>query len=274
MVIEFTKMTGAGNDFIVVDNRDGALSGFLSPGFIASICRRRLSVGADGLLELLPPIGSEAFRMGYYNADGGRAAMCGNGARCICCFAVSLGIAAKGEEFTFSSDSGTHRGMVTDDGTARVWMTEPRVFFLERPADIGIRVEVSLVDTGVPHAVVIGDDLENGDFERFAPVLRNHPLTGPNGANADWVLRRPDGSIHLRTFERGVEGETLACGTGAVAAVLVCGETRGGIRLPALVRVRSGLYLKVGRDGFGWWLEGQARAVYKGSLDTGREGKA
>lgn len=274
MTIEFTKMSGAGNDFIVLDNRTGALSQLLTPDFIAAVCRRRLSVGADGLLELLPPRGGEAFRMAYFNSDGGRASMCGNGARCICRFAASKGIVAPGEEFLFTSDSGEHRGMVTDDETARVWMTGTKVLFLGRTVDIGSGLLVSLVDTGVPHAVVISPDIESGEFQRLAPVLRSHPVTGPGGANADWVQLEQDGSIRMRTYERGVEGETLACGTGAVAAALVCLETVRGFRLPADVRVRSGLNLKVGMDAHGWWLSGQARTVYTGFLNISQRGEA
>ena len=259
-------MSGAGNDFIVVDNRDGSYSGLLTPGFVGGVCRRSLGVGADGLLELLPPRGSEAFRMGYYNSDGGRASMCGNGARCICCFARSLDIVKTGVEFTFTSDSGLHRGLVISADSSRIWMTEAETVFLGKPVDFGMTCPVNVVDTGVPHAVIFRDDLEDGTFEKFAGALRHHPETGRNGANADWARVRPDRSIELRTFERGVEGETLACGTGAVAAVIACIETGADITLPVDVHVRSGLVLTVGRDSFGWWLEGEARAVYRGVL--------
>lgn len=266
MSFEFTKMSGAGNDFIVLDSTDNPDSRGPSPAFIAGVCRRGLGVGADGLLELLPPRGSEAFRMSYFNSDGGRASMCGNGARCICCFAHSRGLVKIGDPFDFASDSGLHHGLVLTPCSARIWMTEPTVSFLEKPVDLGMTCPVSLVDTGVPHAVVLRHGLDDGTFEKMAPVLRRHPATGPAGANADWAMMLPDGSLSLRTFERGVEGETLACGTGAVAAALVCLETQPGFRLPARVHVASGLCLTVGRDDRGWWLSGEARAVYRGIL--------
>ncbi len=266
MSFEFTKMSGAGNDFIVLDSTGNPGSRGPSPDFIARVCRRGLGVGADGLLELLPPRDGEAFRMSYFNSDGGRASMCGNGARCICSFAFSLGLVKMGEPFDFTSDSGLHHGLVLTPGSSRIWLTEPATSFLKKPLDLGITIPVSLVDTGVPHAVVIRDRLDDGTFERMAPLLRRHPETGPAGANADWVMVRPDGSLSLRTFERGVEGETLACGTGAVAAVLVCLETLPGFRLPASVQVASGLSLTVGRDERGFWLSGEARAVYRGVL--------
>lgn len=266
MTFEFTKMSGAGNDFIVIDSTANPESNGPPREFIAALCRRGLGVGADGLLELLPPKDGEAFRMSYFNSDGGRASMCGNGARCISTYAFSRGLVRMGEPFDFTSDSGLHHGVVITPDSARIWMTEPSVSYLERPVDLDGLWPVSLVDTGVPHAVVIRERLDDGTFEKLAPGLRNHPETGPAGANADWVMLLPDGSLSLRTFERGVEGETLACGTGAVAAVLVCHETMPGFGLPARVRVASGLSLTVGRDSVGWWLSGEARAVYRGVL--------
>jgi diaminopimelate epimerase len=262
----FTKMSGAGNDFIVVDNTGGDLDGALQPDFVQELCRRCLGVGADGLLELLPPEGPEAFRMRYYNSDGGRASMCGNGARCICCFAMSRGLVEEGREFIFASDAGLHTGLAISEDTAKVWMTEPKVVFMNRRMDFGITEPVSLVNTGVPHAVVMRTTLEDGTFEKFAPLLRHHPLLGPEGANADWMEVRPDGSVGVRTFERGVEGETLACGTGAVAVAVALSESRGDFKLPVNLQVRSGLFLTVGRDEKGWWLSGQAKAVYRGFL--------
>lgn len=260
-------MTGAGNDFIVVDNTGGDLDRYLTRETVRTLCLRRTGIGADGLLELLPPSGGrEAFGMRYYNSDGGRASMCGNGARCICCFAGGLGLVETGSDFLFTSESGLHRGLVLNSETARVWMTEPGISFIQRSLDFGIEAPVSLVDTGVPHAVVLRDDLEDGTFEEFAPALRRHPATGAEGANADWVRLRGDGSVELRTFERGVEGETLACGTGAVAVAVVLTRLLPDFILPARIRVRSGLFLDVGKDGTGWWLSGEARPVYRGRL--------
>lgn len=266
MSIPFTKMSGAGNDFIVFDDVRGGLTPLLTPEALKRICTRGTGVGADGVLILLPPRGDEAFTMRYHNADGGRAAMCGNGARCICCFARSRGFVAMDRDFTFRSDSGLHRGRVLGRNSARVWMTNPRIHFLERRMDFGLSVPVSLVDTGVPHAVVFRDSTDDGTFERHARNLREHPSLAPQGANADWAVLQPDGSVRLRTFERGVEGETLACGTGAVAVVVVLKESFPDFPLPVSVRVRSGLTLTVGFDRDAWWLAGPANVVYRGYL--------
>lgn len=264
MTLDFVKMSGAGNDFIVVDNRDGSLDGTLSGPFIASLCARGLSVGADGLLELREDAGS-AFRMKYYNSDGRVADMCGNGGRCIVEYAFSIGMVEPGMAFEFRSDSGVHRAMVTGRDESRIWMTPPTVHYLDRKTELGgFLLGVSLVDTGVPHAVVITEGPESPPFRDIAPVLRSHPSFGAAGANANYLWRR-DGGLFMRTWERGVEGETLACGTGAVACA-ICAAGLMGVEVPVGITVRSGLTLEVGNDDHGWWLQGEAREVYRGIL--------
>ena len=258
--MRFVKMTGAGNDFIAVDNRGGALSQQLGREAIARMCSRALSIGADGLLELRES-SSHLFRMRYYNSDGGAAEMCGNGGRCIAVFARMLGIAGD-EAFSFESDAGSHRALVCGPGEARIWMTEPKETFLERELALPKgTARVSLVDTGVPHAVELSDGLDDTLFSNAA-LIRSHSQLGSAGANYDLVARRGNG-LAIRTWERGVEGETLACGTGAVAAAYVA-EKLWRIGLPVSIEVKSGLRLQVGRDSYGWWLQGEARAVYDG----------
>ncbi|MCK5785446.1 MAG: diaminopimelate epimerase [Candidatus Sabulitectum sp.] len=265
--IQFLKMSGAGNDFIMVDNRDGLYSLSLQKKNIADLCRRGLSVGADGLIEIRnDPEEEHAFAMKYYNSDGGVAEMCGNGARCICCFAVDLGIARSGVEFLFSSDAGIHRGLVTGKNEARVWLTEPVLYFTEKSIRTDREINTGFADTGVPHAVVFTDDLEDGSFEENASILRSHPEFGSRGANVNWVSVLDDGSMSMRTFERGVEAETLACGTGAVASALIASERFDSITLPVRIVARSGLTLTVGRDSMGWWLQGEARIVYRAEI--------
>lgn len=263
--MKFWKMSGAGNDFVMIDNRAGQSSTVLTSERIASICRRGLSIGADGLIELRESTES-AFRMKYYNSDGGAADMCGNGARCICRFSTLLGITEPGREFSFESDAGKHRGLVTGHSEARIWMTEPELHYTRGNVTAEDRIfSVGYADTGVPHVVVFGEDLEDGSFEKYAPVLRAHP-SFPGGANASWIGKEPDGSLVMRTFERGVEGETLACGTGAVAAALLASERFESVKLPVSILVRSGLTLTVGHDSAGWWLQGEARIVYRGEM--------
>jgi diaminopimelate epimerase len=262
--LEFLKMSGAGNDFIVVDNLDSSLDSILTGAFISTLCRRGMQVGADGLLELrkdpdLP------FRMKYYNSDGGEAEMCGNGARCISQFAAMKGIVARGEEFRFRSSAGIHRARVNTRDSARIWLTEPEIHFFGRSMLLGSRsMEVSFVNTGVPHAVMITGTGDDPPFLEIAPLLRSHPIFGSEGTNADYIWEE-DGEYRMRTWERGVEGETLACGTGAVACAICAVELLDG-KLPLDIRTRGNRILSVGMDAHGWWLEGEARPVYEGTL--------
>jgi diaminopimelate epimerase len=264
--LKFVKMSGAGNDFIMVDRTGGESVPVLTGPAIRRLCTRGLSVGADGVIEIFPDSGA-SFRMRYTNSDGGFAAMCGNGGRCAAVFSVSLGLAPASGLFTFRSDAGLHRAEVTGPGSARIWMTDPVLHFLAEEITLpdAARCIVSLADTGVPHAVLFPPDSVEGDFLREAPAFRSHPRFGPGGANVDFAVPIGRSGISLRTWERGVEGETLACGTGAVAAVF-CGTRLGLLDLPVEVRVRSGLVLRVGSDPTGWWLEGEARAVYNAEL--------
>lgn len=260
--LRFSKMSGAGNDFIAVDNRDGSYDAVLTPGFIERICTRGLSVGADGLLELLPD-DSAAFRMRYHNRDGRQASMCGNGGRCIVRFAIETGMIPPRGVVSFASNRGLHRAEIDESGEISIWLQDPRIIFLEHRLDLpsGPRT-VSLVDTGVPHAITFVDSPGGDTFECDSPHLRRHPDLGPEGANSDFA-RLVEGGLELRTWERGVEGETLSCGTGAVAAAFVASLLHG-LALPARVLTRGGLTLAVGTDEHGWWLRGEARTVFRG----------
>jgi len=264
--LKFVKMSGAGNDFMIVDRTAPSAEPGLSSTVIAALCRRGLSVGADGFIEILPDPDA-SFAMRYYNSDGGEADMCGNGGRCAAVFAASAGYAPGSERFSFRSGAGLHYAQVTGPSSARIWMTEPVPGFLaeELLTPDGLSVSVSFADTGVPHAVLYPPDSTDHDFTSVAPALRAHPKFGSSGANVDFVFPADRTSITLRTWERGVEGETLACGTGAVAAVL-CGCRLDMLDLPVDVHVKSGLTLKVGKDPAGWWLEGEARMVYCAEL--------
>lgn len=266
MMLNFVKMSGAGNDFILVDNLDGTLDPPVSGELVRALCRRGLSVGADGVLEMAGD--SEfPFRMRYYNSDGGEAEMCGNGGRCIAAFAARKGIVEFGKDFSFRSGAGVHRARVTGPDSARIWMTEPHIHFLDRKVRVGsLDLRLSFVNTGVPHAVVFTGGPEIPPFDETAGILRSHPMFGKAGANVNYLWSQ-DGSMAIRTWERGVEGETLACGTGAVAcaicAVLVLGSAH-----PVDMEVRSGLTLTAGTDENGWWLQGEARTVYSGVLES------
>lgn len=217
----FAKMSGAGNDFIVFDNRDNALSP--TPEWIAKICRRGLSVGADGVM-LLQSAATGAFAMRYFNADGSEAAMCGNGGRCMARFAALLGVIPEHQEICFVSAGRTYTASVA--GTqVRLGLNPPQEF------KTGIRLElskgeatVSFTDTGVPHAVVFLDsvaDLAAAPVASLGREIRHHGRFKPHGTNANFAVIEDQHHMRVRTYERGVEDETLACGTGVAAAVLL-----------------------------------------------------
>lgn len=266
--IPFTKMEGAGNDFILVDNRDAILGDIDRPALAADLCRRALGIGADGLI-LIEKADDPAldFRWDFYNADGSAAEMCGNGARCAARFAHAIG--AAGESMTFGTLAGPIRAWLTEDG-ARVQLTDATAPVLHRDLDAaGRRFDAYLLNTGVPHAVVPVDDLEAVDVEGWGRPLRFHAAFGPAGANVNF-LARDGGKLALRTYERGVEGETLACGTGSVASAIVASEL-WNLPPPLSLRTRSGLVLTVDftRDGdrvTGLLLEGPARVVFTGNV--------
>jgi diaminopimelate epimerase len=240
MQLSFTKMNGAGNDFIMLDNRDGKLA--LDSSHIALLCDRHRGVGADGVLAVEPPVQGADFRMRYYNADGGEAEMCGNGARCFARFARRLGVSKA--EISFETLAGIIRASFPDN-EIRVAMSDPHS---HRPP-VGLEIngrtlEVHFVNTGVPHAVVFTDDVEAVEVSKDGAALRYHPAFSPKGTNANFVQVLSPDSIAIRTYERGVEGETLACGTGVCAAALLH-HLRTHSPSPVHVKVRGGDTLQV-----------------------------
>ncbi|MCU0561272.1 MAG: diaminopimelate epimerase [Desulfobacterales bacterium] len=265
--IAFTKMSGCGNDFIVIDNRGRPLDEASLAALVTGVCRRRLSVGADGVI-LIEASAAADFRWRFFNADGSRAEMCGNGARCAARFAVLNGIG--GPQVSFETDAGLIRAQV--DGTqVRVAMPEPGEIRLERPLALAAGLlRVSTVDTGVPHAVLAVADVAEVDVVGLGREIRRHPAFAPAGTNADFISTDGAGGLCIRTYERGVEDETLACGTGAVAAALVAAETMGAAS-PVRLRTRSGEPLTVhfrrrGGRFCDIFQEGGARVIFTGSL--------
>jgi len=266
--MEFTKMNGAGNDFVVVDNRRGEVR--LSAGQIAWLCDRHRGVGADGLLTV-EPSGSEAdFRMRYYNADGGEADMCGNGARCFARFAARL-LPQAPASLTFDTPAGRIHA-VFSGGLVTITMSAPHG--LRPPSELdlaGERATVHFLNTGVPHAVVFVEDAGAVDIARLGSALRWHEAFAPKGTNANFAQALSPGNLVLRTFERGVEGETLACGTGVCAAALLH-HLAAGAPSPVSVQVRGGETLAVGfkKDPDGGFcdvtLTGPADFVFEGTL--------
>ena len=265
--IPFYKMSGSGNDFIIIDNRQPKFGEADLKQLIVGACQRKMSAGADGLILVEDAQGVD-FKWRYYNSDGSRAEMCGNGARCVSRFAYLEGIA--GKTLSFSTDAGIISGTVNGK-KVKIKMTDPTNLGDEASLDLaGTRLAYRSIDTGVPHVVIEVEDLEGVDVVGMGRKVRNHPAFAPNGTNVNFIRMENDGTLGIRTYERGVEGETLACGTGNVAAALIS-SLRHGLPSPVRLLTRSGEYLSIyfekESDTFTEvYLEGDARVIYKGEL--------
>jgi diaminopimelate epimerase len=240
MLVEFTKMNGAGNDFILIDDRAQTLR--LDRGQIARLCDRHAGVGADGLIVLRPCLSGRAdWAWDFYNSDGGNAEMCGNGARCFARFARKL-TGAPGD-LSFE----TRAGIITaafHGERVTVSLTPPRDLRLNETVALrGGKTTIHSVDTGVPHAVVYVPDADQAMVESLGAEIRGHAHFAPRGTNVNFVQLLKPNSIRVRTFERGV-GETLACGTGVTASALISAELHG-CTAPVQVRVLGGDVLEV-----------------------------
>jgi diaminopimelate epimerase len=266
-MLRFTKMNGAGNDFIMIDNRAGDLR--LAPETIVKLCDRHRGIGADGILVLERPRNGANFRMRYYNADGGEAEMCGNGARCFARYASDIaGAVAK---VSFETPAGIISAKL-DGELVCLQMSQPTDLRLGIQIPIGDKVtEAHFVNTGVPHVVVPVKDLEQVEVRGLGSSIRHHPMFAPQGANANFMKKRGDHQISIRTYERGVENETLACGTGVVASALIFAMLEK-INGPINVLVRGGNELEVGFENTGGQfnnvtLTGPADFVFEGAIE-------
>jgi diaminopimelate epimerase len=269
----FFKMSGSGNDFVFLDARWTSLAAW-PPERIARVCARHTGVGADGLVLLGPRSEQGTVRFVYFNADGSRGAMCGNAALCATRLAVRLELSS-GEDVRLDTDAGVVRGRWEPDHEDRAELVLPDVTDVRAPTippGPGER-QVSFATVGVPHLVVLVDDLEAVDVTGRGRELRFHQAIGAGGANVNFVSRIGS-TWGMRTYERGVEDETLACGTGAVACGLVLGSS-GMVALPWQVRSRAGSTLEVsgvlepGMALRGPRLSGEARIVFRGVLGPG-----
>jgi diaminopimelate epimerase len=267
MRIAFWKMHGAGNDFILVDDRSETFPASDS-GWIARIAQRRTGVGCEGVL-LIQKSAQADFRMRFFNPDGREAEMCGNGARCVARLAHEIGAAPRA--MSIETAAGILRAEAMED-RVRLTMTDPRDWRLGRRLVAGgVGVDYGFVNTGVPHAVVFRDDLDACDVAGLGAAIRYHPDFAPAGTNANFVKKTGPRSIRVRTYERGVEAETLACGTGIVASALVAARA-AGVQPPVDVTARGGDVLSVDfrltADGAERvTLLGPAVHVFRGTLD-------
>ncbi len=254
-------MHGAGNDFIMVDDR-ALLFPISDASFIEKIASRRTGIGCDGIL-LIQPSDSADFRMRFINPDGGEQDMCGNGARCIAKLAVDHGIAPA--QMTIETGAGLVHAEVQGKQVS-LDLTDPADLRLD--LDAGLDWPVDFVDTGVPHAVVWVEDLDSIDLQATGSTLRHHALFEPNGTNADFAKVEADGSLSVRTYERGVEAETLACGTGATAVAVIAAE-REKVNLPVTVHCAGGFDLVIDSVQGTTTLTGGAVTVFAGEIEYG-----
>lgn len=262
MKIKFSKYHGAGNDFVLIDDRNG--DNHLSAKQIALICDRRVGVGADGLM-LLQSSAKADFRMLYYNSDGHTASMCGNGGRCITAFARRLGII--GDETRFEAGDDMHFARIIHwDGLSGVVKLDMNIVEPPQP-----RLDGFFANTGVPHYVQQVADIADYDVFTNGRALRNHPAFAPDGANVDFIGTDSEGRLFVRTYERGVEGETLSCGTGVTAAALVWAIMCGGDMCHVPVHTLGGDFevgwKKSGKTVDSVYLQGLATFVFDGEGD-------
>lgn len=254
-------MTGSGNDFVVIDNRKSAVTRRKQAA--VALCDRKFGVGADGLL-LLENSKKADFRMRIFNPDGSEAEMCGNGLRCILLFAAELGIARK-NTMRVETGAGALEGEVKGQTVkAQLSVAGKPATGLKIPLENG-EITGHFINTGVPHTVIVTDSLQNIRVDEMGPLIRNHRMFHPKGTNVDWVEINNRRSIGIRTYERGVEGETLSCGTGSVAGAIIS-FLLGKTEPPVKVTARSGEKLTVDFDDNlrKVWLEGKITIVFKG----------
>jgi len=269
----YVKMHGAGNDFVMVDGRKlGAVPADRLQKLAALLCDRRRGLGADGILVLYPPAAGAAgidFEMRYVNASGLPGEMCGNGARCAAFFAGEIGLA--GARTAFQTDAGMAVAEV-DGSSVTIEIPPPAEIELDLTLDLGVRkAAVHKLMVGVPHAVTFVTDVDSHPVDIEGPILRAHPAF-PQGCNANF-LQLKGGELRMRTYERGVEAETLACGTGAVACAAVC-FLLGRAGTPAAVRSHGGDLLQVALDYEApvfrrAVLSGPTEVVARGEIDGG-----
>jgi len=223
--MHFWKMNGAGNDFIILDNLDGSIPQNDLPRIARTLCERHLSIGADGLMVVESSANGSDFKMRFYNSDGSEGEMCGNGARCICRYGYETGLA--GETQTIETASGTVTGKRISARHYQIRLTPPSVVNLHSPVTIdGVTYDCAYVELGVPglpHAVIPFHDLQTADEDELRSLGRaiRHYEEFPKGANVNFYdLVAPD-TVYVKTFERGVEDFTYACGTGSGSVVTV-----------------------------------------------------
>jgi diaminopimelate epimerase len=269
MNINFSKLTAAGNDFVLIDNRESIIAQGDYQALAKKLCDRKYSVGADGLILLEKSVCKD-FKMKYFNSDGSYASMCGNGGRSIAKFAYDLGIANL--KMVFETDAGVINAEILPEDRVRLdFLCDPRDLKKNIEVEVnGKELDVDFINTGVPHAVVFVDDIEKIDVFGYGRAIRRHKAFAPAGTNVNFVKVIKDNTLLVRTYERGVEDETLACGTGITASGIIS-VLKGFTDSPVKVIARGGdklsVSLKNSNDKISnVVLEGPAIITFKGTV--------
>jgi len=263
--IYFTKIVASGNDFIVIDNRDGMID--ITPGFVRKICERKLGIGADGVL-IVERSKVANFKMRIINSDGTEAEMCGNGGRCIAKFAQVKKIA--NSQMKFETLAGIIEAKIINN-RAKVRLTNPKNLILNKKLQLkDNEITIHCLNTGVPHAVLITEDIENAKIVELGRQIRWHQTFTPVGTNVNFIQVVDNQTIKIRTYERGVEDETLACGTGSAAAACIA-AIFGLVKPPAKVITKSKEILEIDFDKVeenitDLYLTGDVQIVYEGVI--------
>jgi diaminopimelate epimerase len=266
MKIKFWKMHGARNDFVLIDDRRGKFP-VDDRKFIAHLAARHSGIGAEGVI-LIQKSQTAGFLMRFFNPDGGEVSMCGNGARCAARLAFELGATEK--RMTIETGAGQIEAQVLENGVC-LWMTSPTAWLLNGSLDLaGRNLTYGFVNTGVPHAVMRTGELRDVDVREVGSAVRRHRQFAPEGTNVNFMEISPDGDLTVRTYERGVEAETLACGTGVTACGLIAAKN-GWVKLPVNIHVASGDVLVVDGElteegARGVTLTGPTEHVFEGTI--------
>ncbi len=261
--LEFSKMSASGNDFVMIDNRNGKVYDRFPDllDFVSKICRFHHSVGADGVI-LIENSPQHDFRWRFFNADGSEAEMCGNGGRCAARFAYMNGIA--GDKMSFETIAGVIKAEVYGQ-KVKLQLTKPADLKLDYPLNLDDKqFFASSVTTGVPHAVLLVVDVGQVAVDQLGRMIRYHSAFGKAGTNVNFVQVLDKNNVKIRTYERGVEGETYACGTGAVASGVILTE-KSLVTSPVNIHTKGGEILKIYINDE-VYLEGDAKFIYKGQL--------
>lgn len=266
---QFAKMAASGNDFVVIDNRNSVLneSGYTLPKIAQILCERKMSIGADGML-LIENSKKSDFKMRIFNPDGSEVNMCGNGSRCIALYAVEEGIT--GKDMNIETGAGIIDAEVVGL-RVKVKLTNPKNIKLNKSLKIGKKSSrIHFINTGVPHAVSFVNKLDKLNVHGIGSKIRYHRSFKPKGTNADFVKVLSPKEIALRTYERGVEAETYACGTGAAASAIIANLIYGyeshidvHTKSREVLRIYFSKAKKAIKDVY---LEGEAKVIYRGRI--------